>query len=310
MNAFLFLAKHFQLLNRELTMVIFLWLVSIPSFSQELEVIGHSGARGLVPENTIPSFLRALHEGVTGLHMGVAISGDGNVVVSREPWVSSRICVDSLGKNIPISEDKKLNIYTMSLKEIQSYDCGSKYLPELPNQEKISLSKPLLQELIATCERLIKSDRLYQANYFIEINSAPTNDYIYHPPPKEYIKTVVDLVDQYLPRERVKIMSSDFRILQILDQDYPDIESGLVFESSLSVQQIVDSLGFVPKNMHPFQDFVNAEMIKQAHAITSEVIPFTINLTKDLIHLFDLGVDGIITDYPDSARHLAVTPSR
>jgi glycerophosphoryl diester phosphodiesterase len=105
-------------------------------------------------------------------------------------------------------------------------------------------------------------------------------------------------------------MSSDFRILRILNQDYPDIEGGLIFGRSISVRQIVDSLGFVPKKMHPFQDFVNAEMIKQAHAINSEVIPFTINQTKDMFDLIDLGVDGIITDYPDSARHLTMRRSR
>ena len=278
-----------------------------PAFTQKIEVAGHYGARGLVPENTIPSFLRALHEGVTGLHIGVAISGDGKVIVSSEPWMSSRICTDSLGRNIPVSEDKKLNIFTMSLKEIQSYDCGNKYLPEFPNQEKISVPKPLLHEMIATTERLIKSDRLSLPVYNIEIISGLTGDYIYHPPPDEYLTLVIDLIDQYLPRERVKILSADFRVLLILNQDYPDIQGGLIFETPLSVQQIDDSLGFVPSTLHPDQVHVTERLINDAHSKKSRVVPFTVNRTMDMLDHINMGVDGIITDYPDSARVIRLT---
>ncbi|NTV47981.1 MAG: glycerophosphodiester phosphodiesterase, partial [Chlorobiales bacterium] len=53
---------------------------------------GHRGARGLLPENTIPAFLKALALGATTLELDLAVSRDKKLVVSHEPWFSNEIC--------------------------------------------------------------------------------------------------------------------------------------------------------------------------------------------------------------------------
>ena len=65
---------------------------------------GHRGARGLVPENTIPAFLKALDLGVTTLEMDAVISADSQVVLSHEPWMSSAICSHPDGT--PVTEEE------------------------------------------------------------------------------------------------------------------------------------------------------------------------------------------------------------
>ena len=73
----------------------------------KVDMQGHRGARGLVPENTVPAFLRALVEGVTTLEMDVVISKDGQVVVSHEPYMSSSICSKPNGEPVGFEESKK-----------------------------------------------------------------------------------------------------------------------------------------------------------------------------------------------------------
>jgi glycerophosphoryl diester phosphodiesterase len=58
---------------------------------------GHRGARGLMPENTIPAMIRAIEEGVTTLEMDVVITADSAVILSHEPWMNSEIATKSDG---------------------------------------------------------------------------------------------------------------------------------------------------------------------------------------------------------------------
>ncbi len=72
-------------------------LMTFPLFSQnknmdEFDWQGHRGCRGLMPENTIPAFLKALEYPVTTLELDLAVSKDYTLIVSHEPWMSEHIC--------------------------------------------------------------------------------------------------------------------------------------------------------------------------------------------------------------------------
>ena len=82
--------------------------------AQAIDLQGHRGARGLLPENTIPGFQRALELGVTTLEMDVAINAEGHAVLSHEPWMSAKICVHPDGRKVTEEEEKSLNIYESS----------------------------------------------------------------------------------------------------------------------------------------------------------------------------------------------------
>src|SRR6267154_6675956 len=86
---------------------IFMAKPQVPKF----DVQGHRGARGLMPENTIPAFLLALDSGVTTLEMDLAVTKDKQVIVSHEAWMNSDFCLDPNGKEIRGRDEKKFNIY-------------------------------------------------------------------------------------------------------------------------------------------------------------------------------------------------------
>ena len=76
--------------------------------NQAIDLQGHRGARGLLPENTIPGFQRALEIGVTTLEMDVVINAEGHVVLSHEPWMSAKICAHPDGRKVMEKEEKRL----------------------------------------------------------------------------------------------------------------------------------------------------------------------------------------------------------
>jgi len=78
---------------------------------------GHRGARGLAPENAIPAFLTALSfSKIKTLELDVVISADGKVVVSHEPWLNSKICLDAKGNALNGKKKEELNLYKMDYK--------------------------------------------------------------------------------------------------------------------------------------------------------------------------------------------------
>lgn len=275
--------------------------------AQEIDIQGHRGARGLMPENTIPGFLKALDYGVTTLELDVVISGDSLVVVSHEPYMSSEICLNKKGKEIKSGESKRLNLYKMTYDEILQYDCGLKSNSGYPDQEKIAAIKPLLQDVIKESEIHIKSYTGYEVDYNIEIKSNPSGDNKYHPSPEVFSDLVYQVIDQYLPWNRVIIQSFDFRVLRYWHQKYPEVRLAALIESPGPVSSKLSELGFQPEIYSPHFRLLNQEKVNYLHNLGIKVIPWTVNDPKQMIKLVKMGVDGLITDYPDRAAALGYT---
>jgi Glycerophosphoryl diester phosphodiesterase len=275
----------------------------IPKF----DVQGHRGARGLKPENTIPAFLAALNEGVTTIELDVAITKDQKVVISHEPWMNGDICFDSTGNVIPKKEEKKYNLYRMTYAEIKKFDCGSKGNERFPAQEKLKVSKPLLSEVIIAVENHIKNYTKYEVDYNIEIKSMPEGDGKFHPKPQEFSEIVYNLINQYLPLERVVIQSFDFRVLKYWHEKYPEVRLAALVENKNGVEQNLAALGFNPSIYSPYYKLLQKEDVKFLHKKKVRVIPWTVNKSSEMLSLKGMGVDGFITDYPDSARSYKMT---
>lgn len=275
----------------------------IPKF----DVQGHRGARGLKPENTIPAFLVALDNGVTTVEMDLAVTKDGQLVVSHEPWMSSEICLDMNGKEIEEKNEKKFNIYQMTYAEVQRFDCGSKPNPKFPQQEKIVVGKPLLQDVIVAIEDHIKSFSRYEVDYNIEIKSSPEGDNKFHPDPEKFSDMVYELLDQYLPMQRIVIQSFDFRILKYWHKKYPHVRLAALVENTRSIDSNLNSLGFNPSVYSPYYKLLNKQKVTYLHNKRIRVIPWTVNEDSDMLSIKAMGADGFITDYPDRPRKYKMT---
>ncbi len=272
------------------------------TYTKEFDLQGHRGARGLFPENSIEGFLAALDLQVNTLEMDVVISADSQVVVSHEPWIDGLICWDL--EDRPVPEGKGLNIFRLPYSEVTNYNCGSQPHPDFPQQAKIPVFKPLLSEVITEAERFATEVGLDPVWYSIEVKSTPDGDGIFHPEPKAFVALVLDVVNKAGISDRTVIQSFDVRALREVKSASPSIPVALLLSETNGFEKDLETLGFVPDMYSPYFRLVDEDMVRNCKANGIRIIPWTVNEEEDMTDLLELGVDGLITDYPDVALTL------
>jgi len=267
----------------------------------EFDKQGHRGCRGLMPENTIPAMMKALDLGVTTLEMDAVITKDKKIVLSHEPFFNHEITTKPDGSYVTENEEKSLNIYKMTYEEVKKFDVGLKPHPRFPNQQKIKVSKPLLIDVIDTVKQYIEKGKRPMPFFNIETKSQPFSDNLYHPGPEKFVDLLMEVIKDEKVEAYVIIQSFDFRTLQYLHKKYPEIKTAALIEDydKRSLEQQVISLGFVPTIYSPSNMLVNEKLVKDCHAKKMKIIPWTVNDKAKIEQLKKMGVDGIITDYPN-----------
>lgn len=269
------------------------------SSKKTLDIQGHRGVRGLYPENTIAAFLEAIELGVNTIEMDVVISKDEQVVVSHEPWMNDLFCTKPDGDAVEINSQEKYNLYQMNYAEIATFDCGKNGNPEFPSQQKIPAHKPLLHDVIKTVETYLKENKLPPINYNIEIKSEPGHDEIFQPDPKTFVQILYKELKKHTCLNRIYLQSFDVRILQEIKSKDPKMKLALLVENEESLEINLKLLGFKPEIYSPYFYFVNKDLVADLKKQKIQLIPWTVNEVDDMKNLINLGVDGIITDYPD-----------
>ncbi|TWO31804.1 hypothetical protein E1J38_012055 [Seonamhaeicola sediminis] len=161
------------------------------NLNKEINVQGHRGCRGLMPENTIEAFEKAIDLGVHTLEMDVVISKDKIVVVSHEPFMSKTYCLNLEGNQIREIMDKQYNLYKMTFDSLQLFDCGSKKHPRLPEQKNFKTHKPALGDVL---KKAMFRNPIIKFN--IELKARPKWDNKYTPEPKEFVALVLKVIEE------------------------------------------------------------------------------------------------------------------
>lgn len=267
----------------------------------EFDKQGHRGCRGLMPENTIPAMTYALGTNITTLEMDVVITKDKKVVLSHEPFFNHEIATKPNGSFVTQAEEKSLNIYNMTYEEVKKFDVGMKPHPRFPQQQKLKVAKPLLADLIDSVNVDMMTRRRPFPYYNIETKLMPSTDGKYHPAPDEFVELLMAVIKEKNIEERVIIQSFDFRTLQYLHKKYPHIKTAMLIEDfdKRSFEDQLKDLGFTPAIYSPAYLLVNEKLLEKCHAKNMKVIPWTVNDKSTIDKLNKMGVDGIITDYPD-----------
>ena len=262
---------------------------------------GHRGCRGLMPENTIPAMIKALDLGVTTLEMDAVITKDSQVVLSHEPFFNHEISTSPDG--LPISEatEKQHNIFQLDYAQVKRYDVGLAKHPRFPRQEKIAAVKPLLADVFDAADAHAKKTNRALPFYNIETKSQASTDNQFHPEPGRFVELMMHVIQQKKIEQRVIIQSFDVRTLQYLHQHYPQIQTAYLVErpSLNSMDAQINKLGFTPTIFSPEHRLVTTAMINYCREKKIKLIPWTVNELSTMQKLKDMGVDGIISDYPD-----------
>jgi len=269
---------------------------SFPIFDKE----GHRGCRGLMPENTIPAMKKAIDLGVNTLEMDVVITKDKQVVLSHDAYLNHLFSLTPEGKEFTKEDEQRYILYQMDYAEIRKFDVGSKGNPGFPRQARIKTYKPLLGELIDSVEQYAAQKKAQAPRYNIETKSVEGHDGEWQPAPEEFVDLLVAVLKKKQITERVVIQSFDKRTLQVLHKKYPDIRTAyLIGEDKLGLDSNLTTLGFTPFIYSPYYKLVNAQLVQSCKEKGVKLIPWTPNTSTEIAQLKALGVDGIITDYPD-----------
>lgn len=300
------------------------WLLLTTS-ALAFDLVGHRGARGLAPENTLPAFATAMSIGVTALELDTAITKDGVVVISHNQALNPDVTRDKTGKWL---ESPGPLIKTLTFEELQQYDVGrlkpnTKYAREFPEQKAMDgIRIPRLADLFA----LVKKANNERVQLYVEIKQSPLR-------PEETLDPeisthkVIELIQKKGMEGRVSILCFDWSVLQIVQK----IASGIP-TIYLSVQQRnMDTIyeyrredspwvgkfqtryhGSVPKMVKaaggkvwsPYFEDLNKAKLKEAHELGIKVAVWTVNEPAQVKKMIDLGVDGITTDRPDLVRQI------
>jgi len=260
---------------------------------------GHRGTRGLMPENTIQAMKKALDIGVETLELDVVISKDKQVVVSHDPYMTAEITNKPDGTPVTAAEQKDIKLYQLTYDQIRKYDVGSRKHPQFPEQQNFRAYKPLLTELIDSVEAYVKAKKLPKPSYNIEIKMSPPPDSVYNPGPAEFVQLVMPICQEKLPVGRYNIQSFDARPLQLIHKQYPKVTLAYLTANPKTVADNLTTLGFTPAIYSPYYKTVTDETVKLCHEKGMKIIPWTVNTKPEIETLVKLGVDGIITDYPN-----------
>lgn len=268
--------------------------VNWPKFSRE----AHRGGRGLVPENTIPAMLNALNRNITTLEMDCQVTSDNQVILSHDAKINPQFSLTESGNEISPEKADSLILYQMNYDQIKKFDVGSKLNEKFPRQEKIKACIPLLSDLIDSVQNRIKLNKREQVFYNIETKISPEGDNKLHPEPEKFVDLLMEVIKKKGIGEWVIIQSFDPRTLEIVHKKYPGTKISFL-TSTGSLSENLKKLSFIPDVYSPAYALADQQLIKEAHQKGLKVIPWTVNKKAKIDELTKMGIDGVITDYPD-----------
>lgn len=259
----------------------------------QVMIIAHRGARSLAPENTLPAAAKALENHADGWELDVAMSADGELVVLHDDTLERTSNVMSV-----FPDRKPWSVYEFSLAELQQLDFGSWFVESDPfgqiSQGNVAASD--LENYRGTrIPKLEEALEYTQSNHWwvnIEIKDASGT-----PSDAVIVSEVVRLIEKMGMEDQVLISSFNWDYLNQVKALNPDLATGVLAKSivmdPVSLMKKLDAQAF-----HPGIKVTLAAQVKQLRENNYDVNVWTVNEVSDMERLIEMGVTGIITDFP------------
>jgi glycerophosphoryl diester phosphodiesterase len=306
-------------------------LVTMPLLAASaatFDLQAHRGGRGLAPENTLAGFERAIALGVTTIEMDLAVTSDGVLVVAHDPYLNPDLVRDKKGQWLAARGPA---IHALRLADLKQYEIGrikpaTEYAKQFAQQVPVDGQRfPTLTEVFALAPAGASALRFNLETKLTPMDPSATPD------PLTFARLTVDAIRKAGLAPRVTVQSFDWRTVLEVKRIAPDIDIAcLTIESPNfdtvqrasgqpsvwhagfdlrafggSVPRLVKAAGCSTWSM--FWRNLTPAALAEAHALGLKVLPWTVNDYNEMTRLVDMGVDGIITDYPDRLREAVST---
>lgn len=239
---------------------------------RHISVIGHRGAAGEAPENTLGSFALAVEQGADAIELDVHLSKDGSIVVCHDAKVNRT----TTGRG-PIVQ--------LTTEELKQLDAGLWHSDRYAGERL-----PLLEEVFDLIPSFVS------VNVEMKIDSSELRD------------GLIGLLRGRNMLDRVFVSSFHHEGLIRMKQAEPGLRIGLLIDKKpIMPEDAMRKYGVELYSMHPHHKLVNPKWMEQANRLGIRVYPWTVNAAPRMKELITLGVSGIITDFPARLRALLNT---
>jgi glycerophosphoryl diester phosphodiesterase len=295
-------------------------LAALPAAAFDLQ--GHRGARGLAPENTLPAFATALSLGVSTLELDLGVTRDGVAVVAHDRRLNPDITKGPDGMWIPHPGPR---VRDLTLAELQRFEVGT-IRPDIDYARTFASQKAIAGTRMPTLDAvfdLVRRSGNTDVRFNIETKISPLfpDETL---PPDEFARVAIAAIDRGGMRARATLQSFDWRTLAVAAREAPDLPRAYLTIERGNGDNVWRGRGTSPwtgldaaahGNSAPrlvkaaggtiwspfFRDLTDSAYA-EAKGLGLTVIPWTVNDPADMARLVDLGVDGLISDYPDRLR--------
>lgn len=282
----------------------------------------HRGGRGEWTEESLAAFANSLKLGVSTLELDTHLTQDGKVIVWHDDTIQANKCADTApatpdDPEFPYVGDR---VADLSLAQIKTLDCGYTQLAGYPEQQVIEGNRIAeLKDVFALVNGYGAKKVRFNVETKVEDGLAGGEGSV------ALTKAVVTEIYMAGMSGRTTVQSFDWSTLNYTRKIAPQLPLVALSSGDAWLQvgkpgaapelggiDIDDYDGSLPKAakalgydvISPTFRSVTPKMIAEAHEYGLPVIPWTVNTTTDMANLMDLGVDGIITDYPTRLRTL------
>ncbi len=243
-------------------------------------VIAHRGGRGLWPENTLPAFAGALALGADVLEMDLHSTADGVLVLMHDDTVDRT--TDGVGP-----------IHDYTLEHLKELDAGFRWTAD----EGVTFPYRGDGITVPTLEELFQAFPYARMNIEIKQSEPPI------------VEPFCSLLQEYDREETVLVASFDQDTIRAFREACPEVAT-TAGEDEIRVLYVLSRAYLEPLYSAPAEaaqvpeysgelHVVTPRFVRAAQARAMQVHVWTVNRPEDLRRMLDLGVDGIITDYPD-----------
>ena len=278
-----------------------------------IRIVGHRGARGFFPENSIVGFENILKIGVTLIELDVVFSKDKTPIITHNHIINQSTSRDVDGKFV----NEYIKVSSLTVEQIKNYEIGrldldSDYGKRFPEQAQLDgIYMPTLQELFEKMQQ----PEFEQMRLMVEIKSEPN----YLSQDRENIASlVIKQIREANRSQKVLLHSFDWLLLSEFKKKDPKIttsfltkkgyqnESENYYPSQVFMQDAAGYSNSVPEKISalggsvwcPYFKDITRDRLLSARENNLIVVAWTLNELDDIDAMIELGVDAIVTDYP------------
>ena len=295
--------------------------------AKKVYVIGHRGAAGLAPENTLAAFARACRIGVDAVELDVLLTADRKAVVYHDFSLTPELTRTPDGKWLESASPpaiKDLRLVDLKIYDVGRLKPGTRYSRRYPEQTPVDGERiPTLREVI----RLHKKQCDTATQLWIEIKTTPEKPDL-TPAPQAVSEILVKILREEKITDRARILSFDWRNLVYVQKIAPDISTVYLSLEGVRLNNIQpgqpgaspwmagldidDFSGSIPRAVQaaggrcwaPYYKHVTISNLQTAHELGIQVFVWTPDSQTVMKRLIEMGVDGIITNRPDRLRYV------